>query len=210
MSERHIVLAITGASGAVYGLRLGEELLRAGARISLLISKAGSMVLQEECGLEWEGDTGEVAGKIEEYFLGKNKAFPSPAYYDENDFRAPIASGSNVPDAMVICPCSMGTLSRVAAGNSGNLLERCADVILKEGRTLVMVPRETPLTEIHLGNMLKLVRTGVKMVPAMPAFYTHPKDVDDLVNFVVGKVLDILGMEHNLFKRWGGATGTGD
>ena len=210
MNERHVVLAITGASGAVYGLRLGEELLRAGARLSLLISTAGSMVLQEECGLTWQGDSEEVAGKIVEYFLGKNKAFPLPAYYDENDFRAPIASGSNVPDAMVICPCSMGTLSRVAAGNSGNLLERCADVVLKEGRTLVMVPRETPLTEIHLGNMLKLARTGAKIVPAMPAFYTHPKAVDDLVDFMVGKVFDILGMEHNLFKRWGGATETGD
>ena len=205
MRERHIVLAITGASGGVYGLRLGEELLRAGARLSLLISKAGSMVLREECGLEWQGDPAAVARKVEDYFPG-GKA----AYYDENDFLAPIASGSNAPDAMVICPCSMGTLSRIAAGNSGTLLERCADVILKEGRTLVLVPRETPLSVIHLENMLKLGRMGVRLVPAMPAFYSQPRSIDDLVNFMVGKVLDILGMEHTLFKRWGGDAGTGD
>jgi flavin prenyltransferase len=203
MSERHIVLAITGASGAVYGLRLGEELLRAGARLSLLISKAGSMVLREECGLEWQGDTTAVAGKFKEHFAEKSAAYRSPAYYDENDFLAPIASGSNAPDALVICPCSMGTLSRVAAGNSGNLLERCADVILKERRTLVMVPRETPLNEIHLANMLKLARMGVRIVPAMPAFYSHPRSIDDLVNFMVGKVLDVLSIENDLYKRWG-------
>ena len=166
MNGKHIVLAITGASGAVYGLRLGEELLRAGAHLSLLISTAGRMVLREECGLDWQGDAVAVAGKVADYFQGKCQAFRPPAYYDENDFLAPIASGSNAPDAMVICPCSMGTLARVAAGNSGNLLERCADVVLKERRTLVVVPRETPLNEIHLENMLRLARMGVRVVPA--------------------------------------------
>jgi 4-hydroxy-3-polyprenylbenzoate decarboxylase len=204
VSGRHIVLSITGASGAVYGLRLGEELLRAGVRLSLLVSTAGSMVLREECGLDWRGDAAAVAGKIKEYFLARNANYVAPAYYDENDFRAPIASGSNAPDAMVICPCSMGTLSRVAAGNSGNLLERCADVILKERRTLVLVPRETPLSEIHLENMLKLSRMGVRMVPAMPAFYSRPRSVDDLVSFVVGKALDALGIGNDLYERWGG------
>lgn len=203
MSAEHVVLAITGASGAVYGLRLGEELLRAGAHLSLLISRAGRTVLREECGLDWQGDQSEVAGKVEDYFLGKSRDFRPPAYYDENDFCAPIASGSNAPDAMVICPCSMGTLSRVAAGNSGNLLERCADVVLKERRTLVVVPRETPLNEIHLENMLRLARMGVRVVPAMPAFYTRPQSIDDLVNFVVGKVLDSLGMAHALYRPWG-------
>ncbi len=204
MSKKHIVLALTGASGAVYGLRLGEELLRAGAGLSLLVSKPGGLVLREECGLEWQGDTAEVAGKIAEYFQGKSTAFRSPAYYDENDFFAPIASGSNGADAMVICPCSMGTLSRIAAGNSGNLLERCADVILKERRTLVLVPRETPLSEIHLENMLKLTRMGAKVVPAMPAFYGQPSSIDDLVDFVVGRALDALGIGNDLYKRWGG------
>lgn len=203
MKERHIVLAITGASGVVYGLRLGEELLRAGVRLSLLVSGAGSMVLREECGLDWHGDRAAVAGKIGAYFSGKCTPRHMPAYYDENDFLAPVASGSNAPDAMVICPCSMGTLSRVAAGNSGNLLERCADVVLKERRTLVLVPRETPLSEIHLENMLKLARMGVRMVPAMPAFYSHPRSMDDLVNFVVGKALDALGIGNELYWRWG-------
>ena len=203
MNGKRIILAMTGASGAVYGLRLGEELLRAGAHLSLLISTAGRMVLREECSLDWQGDAVEVAGKIEDYFRGKCQAFRPPAYFDENDFCAPIASGSNAPDAMVICPCSMGTLARVAAGNSGNLLERCADVILKERRTLVVVPRETPMNEIHLENMLRLARMGVRVVPAMPAFYTRPQSIDDLVNFVAGKVLDSLGMEHALYRPWG-------
>lgn len=210
MNERHIVLAITGASGAVYALRLGEELLSKGTRLSLLISGAGRVVLREECGLDWQGDPTAVAGKIYEYFRKENGAFPLPAYYDENDFHSPVASGSNAPDAMVICPCSMGTLSRVAAGNSGNLLERCADVMLKERRPLVMVPRETPLSEIHLENMLKLARIGVRMIPAMPAFYSQPRSIDDLVNFVVGKVLDSLGIENALYQRWSGKAGAGD
>jgi flavin prenyltransferase len=209
MSERHIVLAMTGASGAVYALRLAEELLGKGMRLSLLVSGAGRLVLREECGLDWQGDPATVAETISEYFRQKNGAYPAPAYYDENDFHAPVASGSNAPDAMVICPCSMGTLSRVAAGNSGNLLERCADVMLKERRTLVMVPRETPLSEIHLENMLKLARMGVRMVPAMPAFYGRPRSIDDLVDFVVGKTLDSLGIENALYQRWGGEAGAG-
>ena len=210
MSERHVVLAITGASGAVYGLRLGEELLRAGVRMSLLVSSAGSMVLQEECGLDWHGDRAAVAGKICAYFSGRCTPRHMTAYYDENDFLAPVASGSNAPDAMVICPCSMGTLSRIAAGNSGNLLERCADVVLKERRTLVLVPRETPLNEIHLENMLKLARMGARIVPAMPAFYSRPRSVDDLVNFVVGKTLDAMGIGNDLYKRWGDQPARGE
>ena len=203
MNGKRIVLAMTGASGAVYGLRLGEELLRAGVHLSLLTSTAGRMVLREECGLDWQGGAVEVAGKIEDYFRVKCQDVRLPAYFDENDFWAPIASGSNAPDAMVICPCSMGTLARIAAGNSGNLLERCADVVLKERRTLVVVPRETPLNEIHLENMLRLARMGVRVVPPMPAFYTRPQSIDDLVNFVVGKVLDSLGIEHALYRPWG-------
>ena len=124
-------------------------------------------------------------------------------YYGGDDFFAPVASGSSAPDAMVVCPCSMGSLGRIAAGLSSSLLERVADVMLKEGRPLLLVPRETPLSAIHLENMLKLARLGVRIVPPMPAFYHHPQSLDDLVDFVVGKVLDQLGVEHRLFKRWG-------
>jgi 4-hydroxy-3-polyprenylbenzoate decarboxylase len=196
---RHFALAITGASGAIYGLRLGEELLRAGARVSMLISAAGFAVLKEECGLDW-ARADSVRDELSAYFRcdGANLTF-----YAEDDFFAPIASGSSAPDAMVVAPCSMGTLSRISSGNSGNLLERTADVMLKEGRPLVLLPRETPLNAIHLEHMLKLARLGVRIVPAMPAFYQHPETLDDLVNFVVGKVLDSIGVEHTLFRRWG-------
>ena len=124
-------------------------------------------------------------------------------FYAEDELCSPIASGSSAPDAMIVAPCSMGTLSRISNGNSGNLLERSADVMLKEGRPLVLVPRETPLNAIHLEHMLALARLGVRIVPAMPAFYQHPESLDDLVNFVVGKVLDSIGVEHSLFRRWG-------
>ena len=199
MRARHFALAITGASGAIYGLRLGEELLRAGARVSLLISAAGFAVLKEECGLDW-GSADSVRDELCAYFRcdGANLTF-----YAEDDFFAPIASGSSAPDAMIVAPCSMGTLSRISSGNSGNLLERTADVMLKEGRPLVLLPRETPLNAIHLEHMLALARLGVRIVPAMPAFYQHPETLDDLVNFVVGKVLDSIGVEHTLFRRWG-------
>ena len=199
MRARHIALALTGASGAVYGLRLGEELLRAGVRVSMLISAAGFAVLKEECGFDW-GGAYCVSDQLSGYFRADAAAF---SYYAQDDFSAPIASGSSAPDAMIVAPCSMGTLSRISSGNSGNLLERSADVMLKEGRPLVLVPRETPLNAIHLEQMLKLARLGVKIVPAMPAFYQHPETLDDLVDFVVGKVLDSIGVSHTLFRRWG-------
>ena len=199
MRTRHFALALTGASGAVYGLRLVEELLRHGVRVSLLISPAGFAVLKEECGLDW-GGSGSVSGELQRHF-GCGGAELN--YYAGDDFFAPIASGSSAPDAMVVVPCSMGTLSRISNGNSGNLLERCADVMLKEARPLVLVPRETPLNALHLEHMLKLARLGVRIVPAMPAFYQHPESLADLVDFVVGKVLDSIGVEHTLFRRWG-------
>jgi 4-hydroxy-3-polyprenylbenzoate decarboxylase len=195
--NRHLVVAITGASGGIYGLRLVEELLRSGLRVSLLISRCGFAVLREECGIDWAG-TGDVGRAVREYFASDRLA-----WYAEDDFFAPIASGSAAPDAMVVCPCSMGSLARIAAGISGNLLERTADVQIKEGRPLVLVPRETPLSAIHLENMLKLARIGVKIVPAMPAFYQRPQSIKDQVDFVVGKVLDQVGVEHALFTRWG-------
>jgi len=208
--KRHIAVAITGASGAIYGIRLIEELLAAGNRVSLLISSAGFSVLEEECGLSWNCTPEEIDDHLQEYFapsisLGHdNSNFePSLTYYAENNFFAPIASGSSVPDAMIVAPCSMGTLARIAAGLSGNLLERAADVMLKEGKPLLLLPRETPLSAIHLENMLKLARLGVRIIPAMPGFYSHPQTVADIVNFVVGKLLDQLDIKTDLCKRWG-------
>ncbi len=195
--NRHLVVAITGASGGIYGVRLVQELLAAGVRVSLLVSGCGLAVLKEECGIDWAaaGDTGKA---VRAHF-----ASDRVTWYAEGDFFAPIASGSAAPDAMIVCPCTMGTLGRIAAGISGNLLERTADVQIKEGRPLVLVPRETPLSAIHLENMLKLARIGVRIVPAMPAFYQRPQTIEDQVDFVVGKVLDQVGVEHSLYKRWG-------
>lgn len=196
----HIVSAITGASGALYGLRLCEELLVAGHSLDFLISRSGFSVLETEAGLDWHGTEEDVSHRFRGHF---GVQASQARYYEENNLLAPIASGSAAPDAMVVCPCSMGTLARIACGNSGNLLERCADVMLKERRPLVLVPRETPLSEIHLENMLKLARMGARIVPAMPAFYHGPRSVDDLVNFVVGKAMDALGIAHRLYRAWG-------
>jgi 4-hydroxy-3-polyprenylbenzoate decarboxylase len=201
MKRNNIVLAITGASGAIYGLKLGRELLSSGAHLTILISSIGFQVIHEETGLDLKEESSGVQQALTSYFRSEPGQLD---YYAEDDFFAPVASGSSAPDAMFICPCSMGTLSRIASGNSGTLLERCADVMIKERRPLALVPRETPLSEIHLENMLKLSRLGVRMVPAMPAFYHRPESVDDLVNFVVGKVLDSLGVENGLYKRWRG------
>jgi 4-hydroxy-3-polyprenylbenzoate decarboxylase len=200
MEMKSVVLAMTGASGAIYGLKLGREILSSGARLTILISGTGFQVIREETGLDLKGEGVDPQQALAAYFR------PDPGqleYFAEDDFFAPVASGSSAPDAMFICPCTMGTLSRIACGNSGTLLERCADVMIKERRPLALVPRETPLSEIHLENMLKLARLGVCIVPAMPAFYQRPESVDDLVNFVVGKALDSLGIGNRLYKRWG-------
>lgn len=200
MRNRNIVVGITGASGSIYGLRLVAELLRGGCRLTLLISRTGFQVIRHETDLGWQGNAVDTEEIVRKHFRADEEQL---CYFAEDDLSAPVASGSSAPDAMIVCPCSMGTLSRIACGNSGNLLERCADVVLKERRTLVMVPRETPLNEIHLENMLKLSRMGAGIVPAMPAFYHHPSSVEEMVDFVVGKAMDALGIEHELFRRWG-------
>ena len=200
MSNRHLALAITGASGSAYGIRLAGELLKSCDRVSILLSRAGAAVLKFECGIDWEGDEPTVTRLMRVYFHVNAHQLHHSAI--DNLF-APIASGSSAPDAFVICPCSMGTLGRIAAGISGTLIERSADVMLKEHRPLILVPRETPLHDIHLENMLKLSRMGVRIVPAMPAFYHEPRSMQDLIDFVVGKVLDSMGIEHQLFTRWG-------
>lgn len=200
MKPRHFAVAVTGASGSIYGLRATAEILRAGMKVSLIITRAGFAVMKEECGIDWSGAGAGMADELQRYF---GDSADRLSFYEEDDLFAPIASGSSAPDAMIVVPCSMGTLSRVSCGNSGNLLERAADVMLKEGRPLVLVPRETPFNAIHLEHMLKLARLGVKVVPAMPGFYHKPETMDDLVDFVVGKVLDSVGVEHALFRRWG-------
>lgn len=190
-----ILLAITGASGSVYGLRLLEELLRVGHQLTLVASQSGLEVCRYETGIELtDAETLKQRWGLPEANLTIRAA---------TDLWAPEASGSAAPEAMVIAPCSMGTVGRISAGISGNLIERAADVMLKEHRPLLLLPRETPLSSIHLENLLKLSRCGARIIPAMPGFYQKPETVDQLVDFVVGKMLDQLGVEHNLFKRWG-------
>lgn len=189
------VIGITGASGVIYGMKLIEELLNTGHKIHLIITEAGWQVLNQELELD-------ITGKkklLQEYFKNNKNLF----YHDLRDFTAPIASGSYRVNGMVVIPCSMGTLSGIAHGASGNLLERAADVMLKEGKQLILVPRETPLNTVHIENMLIASRAGAKILPAMPGFYHKPKTIEQLVNHLVGKVMDLLGVSHSLFKRWG-------
>lgn len=190
------VIGITGASGAIYGVRLCRFLLSRGETVHLIVTDAGWRVLKEELG--WD------ASKRQET-LGRQFAdLPGKLEYVPNqDIGAKTASGSFLTKGMVVVPCSMGTLAGIASGASDNLLERTADVMLKEGRKLILVPRETPLHAIHLENMLKLARLGVRILPAMPAFYQGPQTMDDMVDFIVGKVLDGMEIEHQLYKRWG-------
>ncbi|GGG05422.1 flavin prenyltransferase UbiX [Paenibacillus aceti] len=194
--QKAMVVGITGASGSIYGVKLVRTLLEIGYDVHLVISNAGWRVIKEELG--W--NVADRARLIEEQFGGYTGAC---IYHPINDIGASIASGSYLVEGMIIMPCSMGTLSAIANGASDNLLARAADVMMKEARPLVLVPRETPLHAIHLENMLKLARLGVRMIPAMPAFYFGPTSIDDLVAFLVGKVLDNLRIEHALFTRWG-------
>lgn len=195
-----LTIGITGASGSIYSERLIRTLLLKDFRINLIISDSGKVVFETERGLSLGGDEGVVRERLKNYF---NDSENKINYFDNNDFKAPIASGSSVNNLMIVIPCSMGSLSRIANGNSGNLIERTADVILKENKKLILVPREAPLNQIHLSNMLKLSKMGVLIVPAAPAFYYQPETIDDLVDFVTGKVLDLAGVEHSLYKRWG-------
>lgn len=182
-----LIVAITGASGAIYGRRLLEVLHQKGVKTHLIVSRAAEKVIEQELG------------------MGKKSLVKLAAHvYDVDDLGAPFMSGSFQTDGMVIIPCTMKTLAGIASGYSDNLILRAADVTLKEGRKLVVVPRETPLSIVHLQNMLKVARLGVIVIPAMPAFYHKPKSIEGLVDFVVGKVLDYLGIKHQLFKRWTG------
>lgn len=190
------VVGITGASGSIYGVRLTQTLLQAGYEVHLIITDAGWRVLKEE--LKWE--VAKRPAALDKQFGGLSGRY---VYHPIQDIGASIASGSFRAEGMFIMPCSMGTLSSIAHGASDNLMGRAADVMLKEGRPLIIVPRETPLHAIHLENMLKLSRLGVRIVPAMPAFYYGPQTLDDIVAFLVGKVLDQVQIDHNLYTRWG-------
>jgi 4-hydroxy-3-polyprenylbenzoate decarboxylase len=191
-----IVVGITGASGAPYAVRLLQALTAAHRPISLIVSKYGLRLLATEAGIESIDALRDAVG------------IDSWASYVEvfsNDDRgAPPASGSARTSGMVVCPCSMGTLSAIAVGASRSLIERAADVTLKEQRKLVLVPRETPLSAIHLGNMLRLARAGAVVMPASPGFYHRPKQISDLIDFVVARILDQFGVEQTLVSRWKG------
>ena len=199
MAQKHIFVALTGASGSMYGLRLAEQLSLNGFQVTFSASCSGTIVCREETGLDLSGDLDKALQRLYDHLeINSGIRLVHP-----DDLFCGAASGSSAPDALVVCPCSMGTLARIASGTSGNLIERGADVMLKERRPLLLVPRETPLSDIHLENMLKLSRAGARIIPAMPAFYGRPESVLDLVDFVVGKILDQLGIENDLYKRWG-------
>jgi 4-hydroxy-3-polyprenylbenzoate decarboxylase len=182
------IVAITGASGVIYGVRLVQVLAEQSIPVELVISDTAKIVAREEMGID-------LAGTVPQKFVH---------LHDFNDFTAPIASGSYPVEGMVVLPCSMGTLGAIASGLSQNLIHRAADCTIKEGRRLVLVPRETPLSAIHLENMLKLSRLGVRIVPAMPAFYSGQQTIQEIIDFMVGKVLDQMGIPHTLFPRWVG------
>jgi len=196
---KNLVVGITGASGSIYGLRLIEELLKKGHRVSVLLSNAGRQVLAFETSLKLAEKPTACLDQLQQHFSAGEEL----QHFAINDFFASVASGSSAPDAVIICPCSMGTAGRIAAGLSDSLLERVADVALKEQKKLLLVPRETPFNQIHLENLLRLSKAGAQILPAMPAFYQKPQSVEDLIDFVVGKVLDSLEIDHQLFKRWG-------
>ena len=196
-----ICLALTGASGMPYGLRLIECLLAAGCRVQLLYSQAAQVVARQEVDLELPTRPAEARAAL----LARYPAVDPEklAVFGREEWFAPVASGSNPPDAMVVCPGSMGTLAAIAQGLADNLIERAADVVLKEGRKLILVPRETPLSAIHLENMLRLARAGAVILPPSPGFYHHPQTVADVVDFVVARILDQLAVPHALLRRWG-------
>ncbi len=197
------IVAFTGASGILYGTRLVQVLAEMGNTVELIISESARLVIREETGCLLKSFTDK---EDLEKLLGDS--IKNVRAYSPRDFTAPVASGSYPTQGMIVAPCSMGTLGAVASGISQNLIHRAADCILKEGRKLVLVPRETPLHAIHLENMLKLSRLGARIVPAMPAFYSGAKTIRDLVDFMVGKILDQMEIAHGLYPRWTGPAGS--
>jgi 4-hydroxy-3-polyprenylbenzoate decarboxylase len=193
-------VAITGASGAPYALRLLEVLVKGGHKIYLTITGEGLSIMKDEAGLMLKGSETDIMFALEKRLEAREGQVE---YFDEDNMYAPIASGSVKIDAMVVIPCSMKTLASMANGYASTLIERAADVTIKEQRKLIIVPRETPLSPIHLRNMLTLADLGCHIIPAMPGFYHQPKRVSELVDFVVARVLDSMGVENDLSPRWG-------
>jgi 4-hydroxy-3-polyprenylbenzoate decarboxylase len=195
---KRITLALTGASGMAYGLRLCDTLLAAGCRVDVLISQAARVVAKQELDLVLPAETEASAA-----LLRSRSAGGEVRVYGEREWFAPAASGTNPADAMVVCPCSMGSLAAIAHGLSDNLIERAADVMLKERRPLILVPRETPFSLIHLRNMTQLAEAGAVILPANPGFYHRPQSVEAVVDFIAARVLDQLAIPHQLLARWG-------
>ena len=197
--SRRVALAITGASGVQYALRLLGCLLEAGCHVYLLVSKPGQVVIGMDTDLKVPGRSADM----QRFFAERHAGSPGTLeVLGMDQWTAPVASGSGAPDAMVICPCTTGTLAAVASGQCGSLLERAADVVLKERRRLVVMPREMPFSEIHLENMLRLARMGAVIMPPNPGFYNRPETIEDLVDFVVARVLDHLDLPQDLVPRW--------
>jgi 4-hydroxy-3-polyprenylbenzoate decarboxylase len=194
---KRYVLAITGATGPVIGARVLRELARK-AEVHVILSALSFSILLDEAGIDWGGESKEVVQQRIRDFAGSEAVF----YHDEKDLEAPVASGSFRTEGMAVVPCSMKSLSGIAHGYANNLVERAADVTIKEGRLLVLSPREMPFSAIHLENMLKLARLGVRIAPPVPGFYHDPRTIDDLVDFLAGKILDALQVEHDIYRRW--------
>ncbi|HEX5055260.1 MAG TPA: flavin prenyltransferase UbiX [Gammaproteobacteria bacterium] len=200
MTKKTIALAMTGASGALYGLRLLECLLSSGQKVYLMLSKPAQVVIGMETDLALPGRPHE----IRKFFTERFKSDPEQLQvFDREQWTAPVASGSGAPDAMVICPCTTGTLAAVAAGACDQLMHRAADVMLKERRPLILVLRETPYSAVHLRNMLAVTDAGAVIMPSNPGFYNKPQRIEDLIDFMVARILDHLRIDHRLLPRWG-------
>jgi 4-hydroxy-3-polyprenylbenzoate decarboxylase len=200
MTPKTITLAMTGASGAEYTLRLFECCLRNNIRVQFITSQPGQIVAGMETELKLTGSTQKMKQQLVSYFDADPALI---SVYSKDQWTAPPASGSSVADAMVVCPCSMGSLGSIAVGSSDNLIHRAADVAIKERKTLILVPRETPFSSIHLENMLKLSRLGVVILPPNPGFYHGVSKVSELVDFIVARILDQLDIDNDLSPRWG-------
>ncbi len=198
--KKEITIAFSGASGAPYGLRLLEQLILANWEVSVVISTAGLMVINDETDFKLSGNVQKVNETLSEKFKAKPGQLK---VFGKDDWYSPLASGNSAPKTMVVCPCSVGCLAAISQGMSDNLLERAADVVIKESGKLILLVREMPLSAIHLEHMLKLSRLGVCIMPASPGFYFNPQSVDDMVDFVVARILDNIGIEHQLSKKWG-------
>ncbi len=199
MAANDLVLALTGASGAAYGVRLLEVLLGAGRTVHLTISPSAVQVMEQELDRSIDLKNFRLPDLLGHDSPSKDRVF----YHHYTDFRAGIASGSFLTGGMAVCPCSMGTVAGIAHGLSQNLIHRAADVHLKERRRLVLVPRETPLNLVQLRNLTTCVEAGAVVLPATPAFYTRPQTLQDAIDFIVGRICDQLGVEHQLLHRWG-------